>query len=355
MFDPNRTMQLIKGALFDAEATWRGYLPEADNWQRTVFLLTGPLIILTAVLGYVVGFFGSDASVFGLRPTILSTFLGMVTGVIAAGVVAFVFSAFSGMFGGKSSFALGLAATSLAFVPGYLGKALGWLPWIGGLVALGLFIYALILLWRIIPIYLEVPDSKRTGHYILSLLATIVVMVFLSVLLRPIIAPNTPSFGDFSKSDSTDTGVSGVGGMLGGVMRQAELMAAAEEDRYDPPSDGKLDDDQVEGFIRVINRAEEIMQEKTERMRDLAERADRDEQLSMSEMSEMMSGATQVMGMNTIELEVVKTGGGNWAEHQWVKESLRTAYVQEDINAAVKHNFDLYKEYEDELKSVVTR
>ncbi len=97
------------------------------------------------------------------------------------------------------------------------------------------------------------------------------------------------------------------------------------------------------------------MQEKTERMRELAERAERDEQLSMSELSEMMSGASQVMGMNTIELEVVKTGGGNWAEHQWVKESLRTAYVQEDINEAVKHNFDLYKEYQDELKSVVTR
>lgn len=355
MFDPNRTMQLIKGALFDAEATWRGYLPEADDWQRTVFLLTGPLIILAALLGYVIGFFGSDASVFGFRPTILSTILGIVTGAIAAGVVAFVFSAISGMFGGKSSFALGLAATSLAFVPGYIGQALGWLPWIGGLVALGLFIYALVLLWRIIPIYLEVPDSKRTGHYILSLIATIVVMVLLSVLLRPIIAPNSPSFGDFSKSDSTDSGGSGVGGMLGGVMRQGELMAAAEEDRYDPPSDGKLDDDQVEGFIRVINRAEEIMLEKTERMRDLVERADRDEQLSMSEMGEMMSGATQVMGMNTIEIEVVKSGGGNWAEHQWVKESLRTAYVQEDINEAVKYNFDLYKEYEDDLKSVVTR
>jgi hypothetical protein len=90
-------------------------------------------------------------------------------------------------------------------------------------------------------------------------------------------------------------------------------------------------------------------------MRDLAERADRDEQLSMREMGEMMSGATQVMGLNTIEIEVVKSGGGNWAEHQWVKESLRTAYVQQDINEAVKHNFDLYKEYEDELKSVVTR
>lgn len=187
MLDMNRTFSLIKGALFDPEATWRGYLPEADNWQKTAFLLTGPLIILAAVFGYLIGVLGSDASAFGLRPTLLSTLLGIVFSAIAAGVVAFIVSTLAGMFGGKSSFALGLAATSLAFVPSYLGQALGWLPWIGGFVVLGLLIYALVLLWRIIPIYLEVPAGKRVGHYILSLVATIVVMYLVSMLLRPMI------------------------------------------------------------------------------------------------------------------------------------------------------------------------
>lgn len=47
---------------------------------------------------------------------------------IAASVVAFIVSALAGMFGGKASFAHGLATTSLAFVPGHLGQALNWLP-----------------------------------------------------------------------------------------------------------------------------------------------------------------------------------------------------------------------------------
>ena len=352
MFDLNRTMQLVKGALFDAEATWRSYLPEAENWQKTAFLLAGPLIIVSAVLGYLIGFFGSGASLFGFRPTLVSTLLGIVSGAIAIGVIAFILSALSGMFGGKTGFGRGLAAASLAFVPGYLGQALAWLPWIGGLVALGLFIYALVLLWRIIPIYLEVPDGKRTGHYILSLVATVVTMVLISLLMRPIMGPSMPVMPDYSSSEKRPTGI---GGIAGEAMRQAELMAVAEEDRYDPPSDGKLDDDQVAAFVRVVSRAGEIMEEKSERMQELAERADKNEKLSMSDMSEMMAGATQMMGMNTLELEVVKSSGGNWAEHQWVKEALRQAYVQKDINEAVQHNYELYKEYEDELRPFITR
>lgn len=355
MLDANRTFSLIKGALFDPEPTWRSYLPEADNWQRTAVLLTGPLILLSAVLGYFIGLLGSDTSLFGFRPTITSTLLSIVSGAIAAAVVAFVVSALAGMFGGKSSFARGLAATSLAFVPSYLGQALRWLPWIGGLVALGLFIYGLVLLWRIIPMYLEVPEGKRVGHYILSLIATIVVMFLISMLLRPIIGPGMPDVRDFSDGQSSGIRPGGLGGVMGEAMRQGELMAAAEEDRYTPPADGKLDEDQVAEYIRVMNRASEIMEEKSERMRQLAERAERNEEMSMSDMSEMMAGATQMIGMNTIELEVVKSGGGNWAEHQWVGEALRTAYVQKDINEAVEHNYELYMEHEDELKPFVTR
>ena len=351
MLNPARTIELIKGALFNADATWKNYLSESDDWQKTAFLLTGPLIIITAVLGYVIGFFGAGSSVLGIRPTLVYTLVTMIMSAIAAGAVAFVVSALAGMFGGKASFARGLAATSLAFVPGYLGQALSWLPWIGTLLAIVLFIYALVLLWRIIPVYLDVPDSKRTAHYIVSLIATVITMIIISVVMRPIMAPVMPT-PDFSESTS-DGGPAGVGGFMGEAMRQGELRAAAEEDRYDPPSDGKLSENQVREFARVAQRAGEIMDEKSERIRELAERADNDEELSMSEMSEIMGGATTMMGMNTIELEVVKSAGGNWAEHEWVKNALRTAYIQKDINEAVAHNYALYQEYEDELQGFV--
>jgi hypothetical protein len=195
VIDLSRTLQLIRGAMFDPEATWRGYLPEAGDWQKTAFLLTGPLIIAATVIAWLLGLLSSETSMFGqFRPTILSSLISLVTGAIAAGVIAFVFSALSGAFGGKNSFALGLAATTLAFVPGYVGQALSWLPWIGWLLALGLFIYALVLLWKIIPLYLEVPDNKRIGHYIVSLLAAIAIMFVLGMIVGRLLYPTTPGF-----------------------------------------------------------------------------------------------------------------------------------------------------------------
>jgi hypothetical protein len=57
--------------------------------------------------------------------------------------------------------------------------------------------------------------------------------------------------------------------------------------------------------------------------------------------------------MSTIEIEIVKSAGGNWAEHQWVKQTLRTAWLQKDVNDTVARNYALYEEYEDELRDFV--
>lgn len=354
MIDLQRTLNLIKGGIFDSEQTWRSYLPEAGNWQKTALLLTVPLIVISAVAAYVFGFLGSDVSIFGrFRPTIVSTLLNMIMAAIAAGVVAFIVSALAGAFGGKNSFALGLAATTFAFIPGYLGQAIAWLPWIGGLLAFGLFIYALVLLWKIIPVYLAVPDGKRVGHYIFSLVAIIAAMFLLSMTVGRFLMPSMagPDFGGIS--DTGRASPSADSGMFSGMARQAELMAAAEEDRYDPPSDGRLSKSQVREFIRVMDRTAELQQQKEDKLRELAEKADNDEEVSFRDLGNMMSGITEVAGLQTAEIEVVKSAGGNWAEHQWVRETLRTAWIQKDINDNIAHNFELYQKFEDQLADYI--
>jgi hypothetical protein len=42
----------------------------------------------------------------------------------------------------------------------------------------------------------------------------------------------------------------------------------------------------------------------------------------------MYKGMGTAMSLNTVELETVKAGDGNWAEYQWVKEQLRNARLQ---------------------------
>ncbi len=347
MIDLKRTLMLVRGGFFDSQQMWRNYLPEADNWHKTVFLLTGPLIIAAALAAYVLGFLVSDTSFLGrFRPTIVSTILNVIMTAIAAAGVALVVSALAGAFGGKNSFARGLAATTFAFIPGYLGQALVWLPWIGGLLALGLFVYALILLWKIIPIYLDVPDEKRAGHYILSLLATFAVAFILSMTMGRLLIPST---GEPGASSSLNTG------FLGSITGQAELIAAAEEDTFTPPSDGRLSEKQVREYLRVMKRTEELQQQKAKQLNELMEKTDKQEELSLRDLGRMMSGIGEVAGLQTLEIEVVKSAGGNWAEHQWVHQTLRTAWIQKDINDSVAHNYKLYQDHEKALSSYVTQ
>jgi len=353
MFDLNRTLELVKGALFDTESTWRAYLPEAGDWKKTAILLTGPLIVTSTVIAYLLAVTVGDTSMFGMfRPTITSSALNIISGAVAAGVIAFVYSAFAGIFGGKNSFALGLAAITLAFVPGYVGQALSWLPWVGGLLAIGLAIYGLVLLWRIIPIYLEVPDSKRTVHYVVSLIVTIVVMVVIGSVTARILYGSVPGM---SGMPQLGTPASRSNSMFGGAIRQAELMTAAEEDRYSPPSDGELTDKQVQEFIRVMDRAADLQADKDERLQALSEKADSDDQLSMGDLGDLMSTVTDLAGMQDGRIEVVKTSGGNWAEHQWVRESLRTARIQKDGSDTIVSNYSLYQKYEEQLSGYLAR
>ena len=352
MLDLNRTLALVRGALFDPEPTWRGYLPEAGDWKKTAFLLTGPLIVAAALIAYLLGFIGGGSSMLGLgRPTIGMTLVQICMSAVIAGVVALIYSALAGAFGGKNNFALGLAATTLAFVPGYAGQALSGLPWIGVLLALGLAIYGLVLLWRIIPIYLEVPDANRAAHYVVSLLACIVVMAIISSAVGRMMYGATTTAG-LPGADSSDEVR---GGVFGTMNRQAELVAMAEQDTYEPPSDGKLTGSQVQAFIRVMDRAGELQAEKDKRLQEIALKAEKEEQMSMSDFGQVMGGITDLAGLETTEIEVVKTGGGNWAEHQWVRESLRTAWVQKDIDDTVVHNYRLYEEYADDLADYIAR
>jgi hypothetical protein len=357
-FDPARTIDLAKGALLEPESTWEKYLPEAGDWQHTAIVLTAPLIVAAAIVAYVLGLLLSGMSAFGFRPTLISTILGIIGGGIGAAIVAFIFSACAKMFGGKDNFALGLAATTLAFVPGYLGRALSSLPWIGWLLGIGLTIYGLVLLWRIIPLYLEVPNEKRAPHYAVSLIASFIAMLVLGAILGRAMGGGTdPRFGDMGRRGATTQSEtsSSAGGLFGGIARQGELIGMAEEDRYDPPRDGEVSTAQVREFIRVMQRTAEAVAERAQRLQDLSERSEADEPMSMSDLGTILSGATAMTGLNTAEIEVVKSAGGNWAEHQWVKESLRTAWLQKDVNDTVEHNYALYQEYEDELAPFIAQ
>lgn len=344
MFDFKRTLTLIKGAIFDPEPTWDSYLPDAEDWKKTAMLLTGPLVVGSGVLAFVLDRIFPNAMSFIPDTSVLDMLKGIVMAAAAAAIIAFVFAFLAGLFKGKNSFPRALAATSLAFVPGYVGNAFVHVPWIGWLLSFALGIYGLVLLWRILPKYLEVPGASRLGHYILSLAACIAIFVIMGLLFGAGMAGSRAP--DFGMGEASDRGTSSGPAIFGGLERQGRIMESANDDRFDPPADGELSRSQVKTFIAVMTKTREHQATQAERLEKLGKKADNNE---IASMAEAMSGLAGAASIANAEMEVVKTGGGNWAEHQWVKEQLFMARIQKDINDAVKHNYALYQEFEDEL------
>jgi len=181
MLDLKRTVELVKNALLEPELTWEEYLTEAGDWKRTAVLLTGPLVVAAPLVAWLLRFV--IGGIVGARLPLAWMIMAIVNGAIAVAIVTLIVSSLASVFGGRSDFGRGLAATTLAFVPGFVGQALSGVPWIGGLIGLVCAIYALVLLWRIVPVYLDVPDAKRAPHYALSLIASGIAMFIVSAIM----------------------------------------------------------------------------------------------------------------------------------------------------------------------------
>jgi hypothetical protein len=212
-------------------------------------------------------------------------------------------------------------------------------------------IFSLVQLWKIIPIYLEVPDGKRASHYIVSLIATIVVMVIIGMVVNPLIYGSRAG-SPFSSMSGADMSGQPSGGLFGDAVRRGALMEEAMKDTYTPPADGRLTEKQVQAYASVIQRVAKLQTEAGARMQELAEKADKDGKASIKDFGAIMKGANEVGGLATAEMEAVKEAGGNWAEHGWVGQALITASRQKDTNDAVAHNYALYQKYQDQLDTI---
>ena len=183
MFDFNKTARLIKGAMLEPQPTWQAYYSEADDWKGTAKELTLPLIIGALVLTLIFSLVFGGSLLIGSSLGLGAILIGAIFGFVGLMITAFILAWLAGMFKGNNDFDKAFAAVSLTAVPSYAGIVLGTLPWIGGLLSLGLLIYALILLYRIIPGYLAVPQGSRIWHFISSVVVVFVVSFLLTSIL----------------------------------------------------------------------------------------------------------------------------------------------------------------------------
>lgn len=359
-FDLTKTLALIKSGLLDHENTWKTYLEDCPGWQQTALVLTVPLFTLNILLSLIFSRLTGGYAIYGYQGGWFTALItSLVMGAIGFALVVFVFNFLAGTFKGTANFSRAFAAVSLAMIPAWVAGALGGLiPYLGVLIALAGGIMSLVFLYRIMPMALGVPEDKRVIHFVVSL----VIVLICNMVIGFAIGVGSQNQSTSTQSRSNEYSVddksgsrTASSGMMGEIARQAELVEAASADEYDPPSDGKLDKDQVEEYVSVLRKTRAVHAEFEEKMEKLAAemqaKEDAGESPSMADMGKVYAGVGGMVGANNAEMEVVKSGGGNWSEHEWVRQQLRTAQIhQGEGSDAVAHNYKLYKKHEEELE-----
>jgi hypothetical protein len=339
-FDLNDTLRWVLGVLQDPHGTAAAYRETQAPWQATFLRIALPVFVAAGLLGLVLSWMSGRPTSFGVMAGApLWMLFALAWSVVYVLVAAFLFDFFAGVFGGTRNYDAAMATLGLALVPAALGSALNPLPWLGWLIGLVASIYSLVLAYQFVPVFMSVPEDKRVVHFVTSIVAAVVLNIVVSLLLALLLVG---SAGSAFVVDDAAAPVTGSSGMFGGFERQADVAEQASRDTYDPPGDGRVTEAQVREFARVLERTAELRGRLGQRF----EKRDGEE----VSFGDLFGGVSDAVRMGTAEMEVVKTAGGNWAEHQWVRNQLETARIQRDGNAAIEHNYAMYEEYREALE-----
>jgi hypothetical protein len=335
-FDLDRTRRWVVGVLQDPHGTALAYRQTEAPWRATFLQIVVPVYVAAGIVGLLLSWLTGRPTLFGgMAGAPLWMLVALAWSVAYVLVVAFIFDFFAEVFGGARRYDAAVATLALAMIPAALGGALNPLPWFGWLIGLVAGIYSLVLAYQFVPVFMSVPEDKRVVHFVVSVLAAFVLNLIIAGLLGWLLMPSAMT----SSVSSTPTPG---GGLFGTFERQADFAEQASRDRYDPPSNGFLSEAQVRTYVRNLERTVELRERLSRRFRERD-----DEEISLGDL---FGGVGDAVRLGTAEMEVVKSAGGNWAEHQWVKHQLEVARVQRDGSAAIEHNYALFQKYRAEIE-----
>jgi len=374
MFDFQATLKWVSGIVSDPVATANEYAATQAPWMQSLMQIVLPVYGLAFVamilFGLLLGFgVGSPVASFG------GFLLFAVLTVAGTLLIALIFDKLAGMFDGEPNFNAAYGCVALASVPAAAANIAGFIPWLGWLIGLALNIYALVLSYKFIPIFLKVHEDSRIKHFVVSIIIAIAAYFVISLLVVGMFFGSMADLSDRSDNNrnstheapmsevmdrlsdqqsatdarddiqrAADAAESVGGGLLGGFERQAGFVEAAEADQYSPPSSGELEEDQVEFYVVVLEKTQKLRQ----RLEKGLEKMDSKDQ----SLTSVFGGIGDAVRMSTADMEVVKSAGGNWAEYRWVRDQIETARIQEDLNDTTSHNFALFQKYQARIEAV---
>lgn len=348
MFDIQATIRWVTGVITAAQPTASEYKDTQADWQQSMLQITVPVQVLAYLTAAVIALLTGGAFMMGSFLFFVVSLIWVIGWSLA---IAYIFNWCSNSFGGQDDFNAAYALIALSMIPAAVGTVLSPVPWIGWLLSLAASIYSLVLAYQFVPIFLQVPDESRVKHFVISIIAAVVLNLIVSSVLVSLFAPSldVSDFSDYdielSDDEAGNSSGSVTGGILGGFERQAQVAEEAANDTYEPPADGRLTEAQVERYVYVLEKSGQLRGRLTEKLQSTGEEEN-------PSLGDVFGGIRDAVRAGTAEMEVVKTAGGNWAEHQWVRSQLETARIHEDLNDTTRHNYELYMQFKDQLDAL---
>ena len=351
----------LKQSIVKPEPLWQEKAEATRAWMELYKTTILPVIAVVAIVSALLTkLFGYHIPIVGvIRPTMgdmlmqaLGTIVIYSISILALGWLA---AWLAGMMGGKDAMDRGVAMLFWTSVPSLAGQLLSPIPMVGWVIGLGLGIYTLMLLYRAIPVFMEVPTESRAKHFVLFLVASIAFSMLLGSTIGKLFSPSgmyeemkesMPMSKEITAKEKTGEQKSPdkyieeyVGSMMGGDYGQKVIEESAK-DSFMPPEDNLLTPKQVEEFVALAKKVAVVRKEQAEALKLKYDKLEKQDEASFADI---FNGLKDLSGVATLEMKVVKSNGGNWAEYQWVKDRVREAYYTPSLNDASKKNAELIK------------
>jgi hypothetical protein len=141
-----------------------------------------------------------------------------------------------------------------------------------------------------------------------------------------------------------------------------DLMKDVSKDKYNPPSDGRLTDSQMQMYLKVREHEKDIAQVARKEAQAHADAAKKAGEKSIAGMMEGFKTLGSAADMLTADIRAAKDLGYNTQEYLWVKSQVMTASsaammakVSEATNASFDSAYTQMKKSYDEAKDDQTK
>jgi uncharacterized protein YneF (UPF0154 family) len=371
----NQLLSKLQRAILKPEPLWEEEVAHAQAWDQFYKSTVLPVIAVAALLSAVLfKIFGYHLPMIGIvRPSVTDMLLQIAGAIVMYSisllVLGWIAAWLAGMMGGKNDFNRAVSMLFWISVPSFLGQILGTLPMVGWVISLGMGLYSLVLLYRAIPVFMDVSVTDRVKHFIFFLIASFVVSILLGTTLGRIFTPrdmlqsirpdvivppqtekSTKALPHKSTSKSSDNPVEDYMESMAKGDYNKDVIEKAKQDQFTPPADGRLTKAQVEHFLTLAKKVKIVEKEQAQKLK---EKYDKKEQSDEFSITDVFNGFKDFTSLATLEMKVVKENGGNWAEYTWVKDRVREAYYTPSLSPTTEYNAKFLKGHEDLLKKIL--